>query len=162
MKYVLCLLAFFYCSCSVYRDTTRSVDTDRTSNVELDALDARYENSILEKQRLLQGGYIIRGSWKIFDTKAPQLPDGSFPVLAEGNTEERGSVEESAQKNEETHSRDSSALSVNSSDEESVREYTSDKVDSETKTGWFRMLLFGIVLGVIGLLVIWMKYGKKN
>lgn len=157
MKYVLCLVVFCLFGCSVHRDAVRSLDATQTDHIGLDAVDVRSKNGVLENFRLFRGEYVIRGNWKIFDTSASQLPDGSFPLLAEGCTEEQGDIAESEQTNEIIHAQDSSALSMDRNKRENIQETVTTKFGSKTGINWFKVLLFGIVVGVI-----YLKYGKKN
>lgn len=162
MRYVLYLVFVCLFGCSVHRDVNRSLETSRTENLELDAVGIRNGNSVAENSRLFQGGYFIRGKWRIFDTSAPQLPDGSFPVLAEGSTEEQGNMEETEQERKETNAQDSSVLSVRNTAQEDTRETMSDRLGGKTETAWFKMLILGILIGIVGVVLIWWKYGKKN
>lgn len=160
MKYVLLLVFILLMGCSVHRDTARSVNAYSTETLVLDALDVREESIVLDHIRLFRGGYIIRENWKVFDTAAPQLPDGSFPVLAEGSSEKRGDLEETEQANEVTQARDSAELSINRIDKDSYQETDKTRMDGKTDMSWLKMVLLGFVIGLIIFFIV--KYGKKN
>ncbi len=162
MKYVLALVCSCLLGCSVHRDVDSSVQKRREDNLQLDATNVRDLGSISVRERLFQGGYMLKGNWRIYDTSAPQLPDGSFPILAEGSTEEQGTVEEKEKSRKETISRDSSNVSVTASGVESEDRDVSERTGGEIGIGWLNALIWGVCIGFVLIGLLWWKYGKKN
>ncbi len=162
MKYVLFLVCACLLGCSVHRNVDSSVQKRSEDNLQLDVTDVRDLGSVLERNRLFQGGYTLRGNWKIYDTSAPQLPDGSFPILAEGSTEEQGTIEEKEESREETSSRDSSNVSVTASGVESEDSAYSERAGGKVGIGWLNALIWGVCIGFVLIGLLWWKYGKKN
>lgn len=162
MKYVLVLVCSCLLGCSVHRNIDSDVQKRREETLQLDVANVRNMGSTSVHERLFQGGYTLKGNWKIYDTSAPQLPDGSFPVLAEGNTEEQAKIEELEETRTETSGKDSSNVSVLATTMDTEDRKETERTGGEIAINWIKALIWGVCIGVLLIVLLWWKYGKKN
>lgn len=162
MKHVLVLVCAFMLGCSVHRNVDSVVQKRREEGLQFDASTMRDMGGLSFRERLFQGGYTLKGNWRIYDNSAPQLPDGSFPVLAEGFTEEKTTIEEMEKDETKTTIRDSLNVYVTTSGVDSEIRKGSERTNGEISFNWLRAFAWGICLGIVLIGLVWWKYGKKN